>query len=210
MPIYHIVALPQDKQKTQLNQLKNRLYTWWYRYSNKPNSSDVHVSLIQVSFEDEWMINILKNQILNLSKIYKRFSLPYTEITDKINNKTENAELSKNYQNWRWWVSMLFENKDNQLWIITQECIKICDKLWINDINSYIENIKTVKPKSKWTDNVLDYTANHMNICNYALPQKTKEAKTIVEEQAPKEIIFDTLALRNRDGKYEFEIKLNE
>lgn len=210
MAIYHIVALPEKKQKEYLNELKNKLYTWWYRYSKKPSSSDVHVTLIQVSFENNWIIAILKKQIIEVAKNYKKFSLPYTEVTDKINKNIEDEELSKKYPNWRWRISFLFNNKNNNLWSITEECIKICDQLKINDIDSYIERIKIVKPKSKWTDEILDYTANHMNICNYALPEKTKEAKSIIEKHTSKEIIFDTLALRNRDWKYEFEIKLSE
>lgn len=210
MAVYHIVALPEKNQKENLNNLKNKLYTWWYRYSLKPSSSDVHVTLIQISFDDIWSIKVLKKAMTELAKQYRSFSLPYVEVTDKINKESENEELSKQYPNWWWWISVVFENKNNKLWALTTELIEIAKWLNIDDMNSYIDRIKTVKPRHKRTDNVLDYTANHMNICNYALPEKTKEAKHIIEKIIPKEIKFDTLALRNLDGKQEFEIKLND
>lgn len=210
MPIYHIVLLPEKKQREHLNELKNKLYTWWYRYSKKPSSSDVHISLLQVSFEDKSIIDNLKEQLMNLAKNYKKISLPYTEITDKININIEDKELSKNYPNWRWRVSFLFNNKDNKLWALTEDCMKISDKLKINDIDSYIERVKIVKPKDQRTNNFLDYTANHMNICNYTLPEKTREAKSIIQKNSPKEIVLDTLALRNRNWKHEFEISLGK
>ena len=210
MPIYHIVLLPEKKQREHLNKLKNKLYTWWYRYSKKPSSSDVHVSLVQVSFDNKQIIDDLKKQLIDLAKNYKNISLSYTEITDKINKNIEDKELSKNYPNWRWRVSFLFNNKNNKLWSITENCMKISDQLGINDMNSYIERIKIVKPKNKWTDNVLDYTANHMNICNYALPEKTKEAKSIILKDSTKEFTFEILALRNKNWKHEFEINLNK
>jgi hypothetical protein len=71
--------------------------------------------------------------------------------------------------------------------------------LHIDDMASYIDKIKSLKNKDEQSNNILDYTANHMNICNYALPEKASEAKAIIEKYIPKEITFDTLALRNLD-----------
>lgn len=210
MAVYHIVALPEKNQKKYLNNLKNKLYTWWYRYSSKPSSSDVHITLTQIFFEDIWSIKTLKKAIIELAKKHKSFSLPYLKVTDKINKEVENEELKKQYPNWWWWVSLFFENKNNELWLLTTELIEIAKWLNIDDMSSYIDKIKTVKPKHKRTKNILDYTANHMNICNYALPEKTKEAKAIIEKTIQKKIKFDTLALRNLNWKNEFEIKLND
>ena len=210
MTIYHIVALPAKTQRKKLNTLKNKLYTWGYRYSLKTSSSDVHITLVQISFEEKWLIDILQTAIIELTNKYKSFYLPYIEITNKINKKSRNDELNKKYPNWWWWISLLFENKDNELWSITKKLIKIAKLLNIDDMNSYIDKIKTVKPQYKRTNNILDYTSNHMNICNYALPEKTNEAKSIIEKNIPKKIKFDTLALRNCDWNTEFEIKLSD
>lgn len=75
-------------------------------------------------------------------------------------------------------------------------------------MDTYVARIKTVKPAAERTDDVLDYTANHMNICNYATPEKTHEAKCLIEQNTPKEIVFDTIALRNAKGNHVREIPL--
>ena len=208
MAVYHIVLIPEKSQRDILNNLKNKLYIWWYRYSTKPSSSDIHISLNQISFDDSWLISTIKEETIKIAKKHKPFSLPYIEVTDKIYTETKNKELNQKYPNWWWWVSLLFENKDNELWSLTKELITIAKWLHIDDIVSYIDKIKSLKNKNERTDNILDHTANHMNICNYALPEKTKEAKSMIEKNIPKEIRFDTLALRNSNWENEFEIKM--
>lgn len=208
MTIYHIVALPEKSQRKLLNGLKDELYTWGYRYSLKPSSSDVHISLNQLVFDNPGIIPMIKTEIQKLAQKYEIFSLPYTEITEKIYKETDNEELKSKYPNGRGWVSLIFSNKNTSLWLLTKELITIAKILHIDDSNSYIERIKTVKPKHERTDDILDYTANHMNICNYSLPEKTKEAKLIVEKNIPKHIVFNTLALRNENWMLEFEVTL--
>ncbi len=168
MAIYHIVLIPEKKQRDRLNNLKNKLYAWWYRYTSRGNSHDVHVSLNEIYFDDMWLM----------------------------------------YPNGRWWVSILFENKGNELWFLAKEVITMAKLLHIDDMVSYIDKIKSLKNKDEQSNNILDYTANHMNICNYALPEKASEAKAIIEKYIPKGITFDTLALRNLNWENEFEIKL--
>jgi len=208
MAIYHIVLIPEKKQRDRLNNLKNKLYAWWYRYTSRGNSHDVHISLNEIYFDDMWLITTIKEKLSKIAKRYKPFTLPYLEITDKIYKQTNNKELNEKYPNGRWWVSILFNNKDNELWFLAEELITMAKLLHIDDMASYIDKIKSLKNKDEQSNNILDYTANHMNICNYALPEKASEAKAIIEKYIPKEITFDTLALRNLDWKNEFEVKI--
>ena len=208
MAIYHIVLIPEKKQRDRLNNLKNKLYTWWYRYTSRGNSHDVHISLNEIYFDDMWLITTIKEKLTKIAKRYKPFTLPYLEITDKIYKQTRNKKLNEKYPNGRGWVSILFNNKGNDLWSISKELITMSKWLNIDNINSYINRIKTLKFQEEQTDDILDYTANHMNICNYALPEKASEAKAIIEKYISKKITFDTLALRNWDWKNEFEVKM--
>ncbi len=64
-------------------------------------------------------------------------------------------------------------------------------------MQSFVTKIKKTKDPITRTDNILDYTANHMNICNYALPLYQSEIQRFLDIHIPKHILFDTIAVRD-------------
>ncbi len=207
--IFHIVLIPNKEHRKLLNNLQNDFYIWWFRYTNKPRYSDIHITLTQLNIDNNTqnIIEKLKQKTQQLLKKHKASSLKYHTITKEVKSWENNSKLKIKCPNWRWRVSLLFNNKDNLLWELTTSSIKITEKLNINNIQSYIDKIKTFKPKDERTDNILDYTANHLNICNYCLPDRTEEIHKVTKETIPEKIIFDTIALRDFYWNHIFEIQ---
>ena len=91
---------------------------------------------------------------------------------------------------------------------LAKELILLQKKLGVDDTNELAKCIKAIKPKTLQTKNIIDHIADHLNLCNYTLPQKANEAIEYIQTKLPKEITIDTIGLRSYDKKILWKITL--
>ncbi len=197
MNTYTLVALPEINTKNKLNKLKEYFYTHDFRYYNKNEISDVHLTLSKVLI-NESQEQLLKNLIVNLIKDSKPFEVTPQTIS------TEIKPPSNKYPHGHAWISMLF--KDEQLKILFNKIDQFLTKNNWNGNQEYVQKIQEIENNFNLTAN--DCIANHLNLCNYARPDMAEKAKQLINQEAPKQFLIDTIALR-KDTGHVWELALN-
>lgn len=197
MNIYHIIALPNEENLTRLNNIRHYLYTNGFRYSVDPPKNDVHITLAQINSSDDeaFIQNNLRDLINNELKDIKKFEIESDHITN--NKKTPDAK----YPNGNVWIALYF--KDNILKKMAQNIDGILKGLNISTTEDYIAPFRTNS-----SEDIYDLTANHMNLCNYARPERAQKAKEYILQTAPKNFFIDKIALRDAKGKILWKINL--
>ncbi len=175
---YTIVALPNHKERILINDLKNYFYLNWYRYQISPSHQSVHITLEQIDIEpkDEVFIyNIYRKSLKNTSG----FSIKYTEVSNKIHDRiSSHPTFSAKYPNWASRVALLY-NSDELIWL-SNKLISLGELHNIDNSDIYIQNIASTCSNNKKSKIKKTYIADHMNICNYCIPEMWWKAKKII------------------------------
>ncbi len=181
---FTIVSLPSEPTFSTLNLLKSYFYLNDFRFKNKPNNSVVHLTLCEGSCLENQIKEIeglVFTEIKNSQPITSNYKRVTADIRGPVKDKCdfENA-----------WISILFD--DENLLNLSNRIDDILKKLNVSSTSEYIKKIlENVENTNK--NNVI---ANHINICNYARPEKALEAKEKIESSIKKEIVFDKIAFR--------------
>lgn len=194
---FAIIAIPEITILTKLNNLKKYFYTNSFRYENKSNITDVHVTLAS-GICDETDIENIKKGISKTIKKYKPIKTKYLNVTNERRGPVQGKCEFDNV-----WVAFLFDDP-----LLKKLAIDIDSYLVSKDISITEEYINSIK---SFYNNKIDkefIIANHMNLCNYCRPEKSEEAKRLIEKIMLSEIIFDHVALRLKSGSHAWEISL--
>lgn len=204
--VYRIVALPENKSLKILNEIQNYLYMNWFRYENKNNENDIHITLTQTLLEKK-EINLLQQKIRKEKISCEPFILSCSNLVNEYQDRVKNdKKLQKKYPNWSHRIALFFEK--TPLKELAKKLVLIQKQLNVDDTEELVKRIKTIKQKNIQTKGMIDHIANHLNLCNYTLPQKANEAIEYIKTKLPKEIIIDTIWLRSYDKKILWKITL--
>jgi len=175
---YTIVALPNQKERVLINNLKNYFYLNWYRYKNLPSHQSVHITLEQkdIEIKDESIIyDIYRKSFENTSW----FPIKYTEITNKIHDRIpSHPVLSIKYPSWASRVALLYNSE--KLISLSNQLIKLGKLHAIDNTSTYIENITNTCIDINDSRIQKSYIADHMNMCNYCIPDMWWKAKDLI------------------------------
>lgn len=197
--VYRIVALPEKKNLKILNEIQNYLYMNWFRYENKKNKNDIHITLTQVLLNKK-EITTLQKIILKNNLQSKPFTLSCSNLINEYQDWVKKDEkLKYKYPNWSHRIALFFEK--TPLKELANQLILIQKQLGVDDTEELAKRIKVIKTKELQTKNTIDHIANHLNICNYTNPEKSKEAVEYIKTKLPNEIVIDTIGLRSYDKK---------
>jgi hypothetical protein len=194
MAIYHIVALPDDNNLKKLNLIRHYLYTNGFRYDNNAPKNDVHITLCQINTENSKLVLEDFKQSIE-RKGFKKFNVKYDHITNKLKEPNIMYPLGNS------WIALFF--KDDNLKDLAKELDTVLKILTISATEDYIAPFRT-----DIDQDIYDLTANHLNLCNYALPERSLEASNYIENEAPKNFEIDKIALRDEKGKILWTIKI--
>lgn len=187
---FYIVALPKADDIEKLNKLRNYFYVNNFRYANKPNKSDAHITLAQGICE-EFQIDSLRSIFESSIKNWKPFKVSYTRITS---DKRGPVPGKCEYENA--WVALLFD--DQRLRKLSEQIDSVLDEQKMSVTSEYVSKIVTDLYSGENLNR--EVIANHINLCNYCRPEKAKEAVALIENKAPKEITIDRIAYRMADA----------
>lgn len=181
---FTIIALPSEPTFSVLNSLKSFLYLNNFRFKNKPNNSVVHLTLCEgkcSEAEIDQLNKLISIELKGVNQIVCKYERVTADTRGPVKDKCEFDNS---------WVSILFNN--DLLKKLSLDIDNILIKSNVSTTSEYIERIlENVENTDK--SNVI---ANHMNICNYAKPDKAVEAKEMIVSKIPQEIIFDRVAFR--------------
>lgn len=143
---------------------------------------------------DKRLLRVLKADLEQELQSLNAFTISYNTITNKVHQWVyTNEEALQKYPEWCSWVAMLFN--DIELKKIATVCIHTLQKYNADKTTEYSDNIKQCLPENERNGHILDYVADHMNICNYARIEKWTEAKALIEGvEEIKTFSIDTIA----------------
>lgn len=186
---------------SELQSIKDKLYSNGARYSIKPHGPTPHITIGQFSVDN---LAILSDALAELS-IFQRFTIQKNEWILTKKYQKANHLMNNDY----YWLALLFEN-NNHLVKIFQDCSEVMDKYNINDNESYINNVKKVK---EITDNLTiseikdtDCIANHLNISNYSRPERVEDSWNFISDNLPSKLEFGTLFVSFQEKGIPIEI----
>jgi hypothetical protein len=195
---FTIVALPEKSQLETLNTLRNNFYTNDFRYKNKTNTSDAHLSLAEGICNEE-DISKVKEVVSTVIREFKPISTKYLKVTNDLRGPIEGKCEYDNA-----WISILFES--DELQTLSKAIDLALKQLGISTTEEYIKNIhegifaNKVKPST--------VIANHINICNYCRPKMANEAQQLVKQKIPQTFIFNRIGFRYKSGQHAWELEL--
>lgn len=195
---FHIVALPKAGDLKKLNELRDYFYLNDFRYTNKPNKSDAHLTLAQGTCEGQ-QVEELKAQSELALKNWEPFKINYTKITSDrrgpVTGKCEHDNC---------WVALLFD--DEILKSLSKEIDSVLRGQNYSTTTEY--SSKIISELYNGRELQREVIANHINLCNHCRPEKAEEAVKLIEESVPKEITLDRVAFRRTDATLSWIIDL--
>jgi hypothetical protein len=195
---FHIVALPRQDILNKLNDLRDYFYLNNFRFTNKPNKSDAHITLVQGTCEKS-QIEELKVHFEHTLDNWKPFQVSYTKVTsDRRGPVADKCE----YDNC--WVALLFDDED--LKRLGREADSVLREQNVSTTAEYTSKILSGLYIGRELQR--DVIANHINLCNHCRPEKASEVVELIEKVVPKDIAIDRIAFRRTDATLSWVIDL--
>jgi hypothetical protein len=176
-----VVALPENNTLRELNSLRKLLYTTGFRYTSKLSNYDAHVTLAE-GFCIDRDYDSVKIELLNLVKRLLPISTPYLRVTNECRSPVPGKCEYESA-----WVSVVFDSRD--LKKLSQTLDKSLLKRGLSSTAEYISRVNQEALHSN--SKIVNVTANNMNVCNLCRPEKAEEARNLVIQKLPKNIVFD-------------------
>ncbi len=189
--IYHIVAIPKKEDLEIINNLRNYIYQNDFRFKNKPLGSDTHMTIAEADIDDTH-IDILKKKLLDNIEALP-FSLGEDEWVLTREDKGPNYKQENPYT----WIALKFPKRE----ALFREVESVIEDMEINRNQEYISNARKIENKED------EYIANHVNLSNYTRREKADECWEYFNQNLPKKMEFNVLALRDLKGNHLFELK---
>lgn len=189
---YTLVALPEQAIGDELDNIRNLLYQGGFRYTNHPLRMTSHVTLTQlkISSDPQALKSLFASAINHQTTILiDHFSLIAQEHTwiAKI------PEWKAKYPQGATWIAFLF--KSFALEQLAKKLMIRAQNLNLDESFAYAQGIAQLQGIPDEEIQLFDYLANHLNLCNYAYPQKSAEALSFISSQFKrKKLIFDRIA----------------
>ena len=191
--IYHIVAIPEEKDLKHLNNLRNYIYTNDFRYKNKPLNSGTHITLTEVNIDD---IKRLQTKLESISDTLEPFIIYDSEWELTKKDMEPNYKINKPYT----WIALKFSQRKE----IYTQLDRITKDMGINNNDNYINKVKRISGLV----NDQECIANHINLANYTKREKADECWNYFKENLPNSLYFNKIALRDQGGELLFIVAL--
>lgn len=187
--IYVITLLPEDNTLEQLNSVKNFFYANDFKFKRKISTSNSHVTISELIKPQSWDLFEIE-----LRAVLSRFA----KIKANVVSVTDEIKITEKYPGGEGWVSLLFDDEHiKKIYLSVEEFL---DNNGLSRNKDYVDSIVKLSGKNL---GIFDCIANHLNLCNHCRPEKAKEAKDYIENNVPKEIVFDKVVVRNKNSEEE-------
>lgn len=188
-----LVAFPESSTREELDAIRNALYQGGFRYTNHSLAMTSHVTLAQLkaASDPQALKSHFSLAVCPQTKIsLQDFSLLAQEHTwiHKF------PEWKEKYPQGATWIAFHFQSPEMQQ--LAKNLMIIAQKLHLDESFVYAQGIAQVQGIPDEEIQLFDYLANHLNLCNYARPEKSAEALNFISSQFKrKKLIFDRIAL---------------
>ena len=192
---FTFVALPEEKAKNSLNDLRLHFNRSGFKKERKSFASDAHITLARGMVSS----NIAEQSRVGVTKILEGFK-PFEIVWEKLTNE-KRPPTEKHPYNYHW-IALIFDDarlralsKALDAWLVQKK---------LSDTSNYVEEINNgVAP-----DKVKGVVADHLNICNYCLPERADEACSLILDTVPEKFLIEKVAFRHDDGAHAWELTL--
>ncbi len=189
------MALPEKEVGKSLNDLRLYFNRGGFKKKKKLNASDAHITLARGFFSPD----IVGRALTEVARILKDFE-PFEVVWEKLTNEERPPTKERPYN--YCWVALAFNN--SKLYKLSNALDEWLVQENLSDTFNYVEEVKNaVIPSS-----VRSVVADHLNICNYCLPERADEACSLILNKIPKKFLIKKVAFRHMDGTHAWELAL--
>ena len=192
---FTFVALPEKQVGKSLNDLRLYFNRGGFKKKRRSFASDAHITLARGIFSSD----IVKRSRIEIAKIlegFAPFEITWEELMNEKRSPTE--EHPYNYR----WIALAFD--DSRLRALSKALDEWLVQEKLSDTFNYVGEVKDVVASNKAGGVVAD----HLNICNYCLPERAGEACSLILNKMPKKFFIRKVAFRHMDGAHAWELAL--
>ena len=197
--VYTIVALPQDDQLHKLNTIRNYFYQNGFRQRVSKCKENAHITLLQLkdslskNFWSEVESSLINTRKINLTN--------FQIILQEHDRIKKNPERNKKYPEWCGRFALFFPKNQNLIHT-AKKIRKIAENFDVDDSLAYAQNIANTTWEYRDQQDIFNYLANHMNLCNYIRLDKMHLAATYFKQHFnTQSLIIDKIALADDKGQ---------
>ena len=189
------MALPEEEVRKSLNDLRLYFNRSGFRKKKKSTASDAHITLARGFFSPN-IVGRARTEVARILKDFEPFEVVWEKLTSEKRHPTK--EHPYNYC----WIALTFN--DSRLYKLSNALDKWLTQEKLSDTFNYIGEVKNAVASSK----VRGVVADHLNICNYCLPEKADEACSLILNTIPKKFMVEKVAFRHNNGAHAWELPL--
>lgn len=192
---FTFVALPEEKVRNSLNDLRLHFNRNGFKKKNKSTASDAHITLARgVASLD--IAERSRVEIVRILKDFKPFEVTWKKLTNEKRPPTEKHPY--NYH----WIALIFD--DEKLRALGRVLDEWLAQENLSDTVNYVGEVRDVVA----SDKTRGVVADHLNICNYCLPKRADEAYELILNTIPKRFLIKKVAFRHDAGTHAWELPL--